>query len=211
MLVERSARAVAARLADDYLVLVHPRRGRDAVERWMLTDGDGVSLAEAAKRSGWACEGKGCRATVRGKKMIWLDPEAAPPPDCRSAQIVVSAKPLRRACGRSGEGRVVIDRFDVWRHGAHAIHVDDDETLRVVTARALQGDRPWTYALVARRQVLAPPDALGALGEQGPTDASTADEADTSAADGADCAYAGNDAATQYRRMRPASVPCTRT
>ncbi len=49
---------------------------------------------------------------------------------------------LAAACGRSDKDRVVIDRFDVWRHGAHAVFVDGDGTIRVVMARSRQGDRP---------------------------------------------------------------------
>ena len=85
------------------------------------------------------------------------------------------------ACGRLDKDRVVIDRFDVWRHSAHAVFVDRDGTLRVVTARSLQGDRPWTYSPIARRQVLAPRDAADPRDEQG--DAGASDEAETGATD----------------------------
>jgi competence protein ComEC len=62
-----------------------------------------------------------------------------PPPEACATSVVVSAEPLRLDCG----GTVpVIDRFSVWREGAHAIWLDPDGA-RVVTDRGLRGDRPW--------------------------------------------------------------------
>jgi competence protein ComEC len=155
LIIERSARTMAARLDAGRLVPVHPRRGRYTVERWLLADGDGATLAQAAKREGWTCADNVCRATVAGKQAIWLDRKAKPPGDCKAVAVVVSAEPLRRACGRSGRGRVVIDRFDVWRNGSHAIYVQGDGGLRVQTARIAQGNRPWAFMPVARRKVLS--------------------------------------------------------
>jgi competence protein ComEC len=147
---------MAARFDAGRLVPVHPRRGRYTVERWLLADGDGASLAQAAKRTGVdMCEDNvQPMQAVAGKQAIWLDRKAKPPDDCKSVDIVISAEPLRRACGRSGKGRAVIDRFDVWRNGAHAIYVQADGTLRVDTARHAQGNRPWAFKPVARRKVL---------------------------------------------------------
>jgi hypothetical protein len=71
---------------------------------------------------------------------------------------------------------VVIDRFDVWQHSAHAVFVNRDGTIRAVTARSLQGDRPWTHSPVARRQVLTPPRTAA---EPDPAEASAADEAES--------------------------------
>ncbi len=163
VLVERSARTLAARVGDggQLLVPVHPRRSRYVVERWLNADGDGATLAEAGKRSGWTCEGgkaQLCRGRVRGRQIIWLDRDAVPPADCRTAHIVISAEPLRRACGRNGGDRVIIDRFDVWRHGAHAVFIAADGSLEVRTARQAQGTRPWAMRPLARREVLGPPD-----------------------------------------------------
>ncbi len=44
---------------------------------------------------------------------------------------------------RSLQGpRVVIDRFDLWRRGGHAIWLSP-EGVRVETVRAHRGERPW--------------------------------------------------------------------
>ena len=163
VLVERSARTIAARVGEDgqHLVPVHPRRSRYVVERWLGADGDAATPPQAFKRGGWSCEGEGakvCRGQVRGRRIIWLDRDARPPADCRTAPIVISAEPLRRACGRTGGGRVVIDRFDVWRHGAHALFIGADGSIEVRTVRQAQGNRPWAMRPMARREVLGPPD-----------------------------------------------------
>jgi competence protein ComEC len=48
--------------------------------------------------------------------------------------------PLR---GRCRDVAVRIDRFDVWRHGAHAISIRNGD-IRVTTVAELRGTRPWT-------------------------------------------------------------------
>ena len=53
--------------------------------------------------------------------------------------ILIADFPLRRFCR---DVPLRIDRFDLWRSGAHAVFIDGG-VLRVETARAAQGDRPW--------------------------------------------------------------------
>jgi competence protein ComEC len=60
---------------------------------------------------------------------------------------------LRGAC-RSGPIR--IDRFDVWRHGAHALWLEDGG-IRVATARGESGARPWVVVPEPRKRPVAPP------------------------------------------------------
>ena len=48
--------------------------------------------------------------------------------------------PAHRACRT---GARVIDRFDLWREGAHAIWLEGDGRVRIETVRARQGERPW--------------------------------------------------------------------
>jgi competence protein ComEC len=57
---------------------------------------------------------------------------------CDDAALVVSPEPLRGRCRPSP----VIDRFSVWRDGAHAAWFTGSG-VRVVSDRALRGDRPW--------------------------------------------------------------------
>jgi len=63
--------------------------------------------------------------------------------DCRRADLVVSAVPAWDLCKIP---ETVVDRFDLWRGGSHAIWLDG-EGARVESVAAVRGERPW----VARR------------------------------------------------------------
>ncbi|HEY9538622.1 MAG TPA: hypothetical protein VIS03_13615, partial [Kiloniellaceae bacterium] len=61
--------------------------------------------------------------------------------DCGWAAVVISVEPLRRQpCAGAA---VVIDRFDVWREGAHAVRLDA-AGIAVETVAQQQGGRPWS-------------------------------------------------------------------
>jgi competence protein ComEC len=63
----------------------------------------------------------------------------APPADaCAGAAVVVSAEPAGRRC----PALPLVDRFTVWRDGAAAIWLDPG-LARILTDRAVRGDRPW--------------------------------------------------------------------
>ncbi len=154
VLIERTAATMAARMQDGELVPVYVRRGRFAVDRWLLADGDSADLAQAAKRPGWTCRADVCSGQVKGKSVLWLGRKATPPQDCRTADIVVSAKPLRRKCGYPAPEQLHIDRFDVWRHGAHAVQITADGQMKVTTARGVSGTRAWVHVPTGRRKIL---------------------------------------------------------
>jgi competence protein ComEC len=64
-----------------------------------------------------------------------------PMPGCGTgAALVLSPVPLRGAC--DAPGRVVVDRFTVWRDGAVAAWVTKTG-VRIVSDRDVQGSRPW--------------------------------------------------------------------
>ena len=66
--------------------------------------------------------------------------------------LVVSPEPVRLECPVA-----TIDRFSVWREGAHAVWLDPAGP-RILTDRAHRGDRPWVTPLPTRtRQQPGPP------------------------------------------------------
>lgn len=77
----------------------------------------------------------------------WLDSEAGPilisddpltiAQHCDDVVLVVSREPVRHRCAAR-----IVDRFDVWRHGAHAIWLTN-EGVRIKTAHQARGARPW--------------------------------------------------------------------
>ena len=134
-------------MVDGLLVPVAPRRARFAVENWLQDDGDMASMAEAAARLGWNCADEfACRMDIDGYSIAYLREGADTGLHCLGVDIVISDFPLRGACRGAG---LRIDRFDVWRHGAHAIFLRDG-VIRVTTAAEQRGSRPWTTPPVAR-------------------------------------------------------------
>ena len=57
---------------------------------------------------------------------------------CGTVPVIVAAEPVRGFC----RGSAVVDRFAVWRDGAHAVWFEASGP-RVVSDRAFRGARPW--------------------------------------------------------------------
>jgi len=92
-----------------------------------------------------SCDDLGCtidlgRLGGKGRLAVALTP-AALVADCRRADAIVAAIPVRPAA-RCRRPELVIDRFDVWRSGAHAIRVTENG-LKMTTAAQSRGKRPW--------------------------------------------------------------------
>ncbi len=149
VLVERTADNAAYRNGGGELVFANPRRGRFAGEKWLQANGEEVAFKEAAARPGWNCAERSCRGEVEGRKIGYFMEGEGAPPSCAGLDIVIAAYPLRGAC-RSVKTR--IDRFDVWRLGAHAIALHGN-AIAVTTARGLRGDRPWVVVPEPRRKI----------------------------------------------------------
>jgi competence protein ComEC len=90
------------------------------------------------------CGPLGCRWST-GAGDVWLARPPArgvrpdvPREECEGLVLIVSAEPLRRRCGATPH----VDRFSVWRDGAHAARIMP-EGLHLVSDRAARGERPW--------------------------------------------------------------------
>lgn len=147
ILIDGKAANVAVRGEDGRLVPADPRKSRFAVARWLQAAGDDMTVSKAARRAGWTCEGRRCTATVKGRGIVFLRDGSGPPPSCAGADIVIAAFPLK---GRCGSALLRVDRFDVWRRGAHAVWLDDAPVLG--TARDARGERPWNHVPAPRRK-----------------------------------------------------------
>jgi competence protein ComEC len=150
--VERTAANIAFRNQDGVLVFANSRKGRFAGEKWLQANGEEASFKEAAARAGWTCNGRSCRATVNGKALAFFTLGEGREPSCEGLDIVVANYPLRNAC----EGVPTrIDRFDVWRNGAHSITIQDGQ-VDLAIARVLSGNRPWVVVPEPRSKYAAP-------------------------------------------------------
>jgi competence protein ComEC len=77
-------------------------------------------------------------------------PLRAPAGACGEVAVILAPEPLRGGC----EGSQVVDRFSVWRDGAHAVWISG----AVLSDRAFRGDRPWVPPRpVPRGQQVLPP------------------------------------------------------
>jgi competence protein ComEC len=74
-------------------------------------------------------------------------PEAAAD-DCRIADVIVSLVPVRGACPSPA---LVVDRFDLWREGAHGIWLAGSD-IRFLSVDGVRGDRPWVPRVAGRKR-----------------------------------------------------------
>ena len=147
LLIDAAGSNVALRDATGRLVPAQPRRARFAVEKWLQANGEEASLGEAAKRPGWQCVEGRCTANVRSRRVVYITGGEGKPVDCSGADILIVDFPLRGACRKVP---LRIDRFDLWRHGSHAVYLSTAEAV-VLTARGEQGHRPWVVVPEPRR------------------------------------------------------------
>lgn len=148
ILIERMAANVALRDAQGRLAFADARRGRFAAGRWLIANGEDQTLSNAAARPGWSCTGKACRAMIKGRAVAYIREGIDPTSLCSGLDILIADFPLRGACRHVP---LRIDRFDVWRQGAHALWIGAG-TVTVATARGEQGRRPWTITPTPRRR-----------------------------------------------------------
>ncbi len=155
LLVDESGRLLAVRDANGRLSLSSRRVATFVGDNWLRRAGQDISPAWPGAGESWPdgslrCDGLGClyRSGTGPTVALIKDPRAIAE-DCAAADILVSLVPVRRACS----GRPFIDRFDLWRHGAHAIWLrgEDDAPLVLRAADSRRG-RPWARDLNTKGQ-----------------------------------------------------------
>lgn len=67
---------------------------------------------------------------------------------CAGYDIVLSAEPLR---GKCQDAAYRVDKFDVWRAGAHALWLEP-KGVRIETVQGVQGNRPWSHIAVPQKE-----------------------------------------------------------
>ncbi len=144
ILVDGDAKLMAVRGEDGALALSSKRRARFRGEVWLRRAGQEEAAPwprEGVSADGrLACDALGCIYRAHGQTVALVSDERALAEDCGIADLVVSLVPVRQTCPAP---KGVVDRFDLWRHGGHAIWLSA-EGVRVETVRAWQGNRPWT-------------------------------------------------------------------
>ncbi|MGB0720590.1 MAG: hypothetical protein ACPGRX_08950, partial [Bdellovibrionales bacterium] len=116
-------------------------------ENWERSIGAVPNSAQSLPKEGavdsgenrFVCGEAGCRITIRGVHIAYLrDGYAAEAlEDCGWADVIISEDPVRgQACAAR-----VIDRFDVYKHGAHGLVLG--EGIGVERVEDSRGARPW--------------------------------------------------------------------
>jgi competence protein ComEC len=141
IIVGRDAELIAVRGPDGELSAVGATRASFELERWLEHDGARRGVEEAAKAAGFACDGIGCRATVKGLAVAVARHPAAFAEDCRRAAVLISAIVSPRGCTAP---KTVVDFFAARRQGTHALYVEADGSIRTETVAAARGARPWS-------------------------------------------------------------------
>ena len=85
------------------------------------------------------CDSLGCIYDSGRHTVAFVRDARAFAEDCAPGVTVVSTVPARWHC-RSA--RHVVDRFDLWRNGAHALWLRETG-IRVLSVREARGDRLW--------------------------------------------------------------------
>jgi competence protein ComEC len=145
VLVTGDARLLAVYTEEGELLLSSTRRERWSAEQWLRRAGIRESgrwpaPGEATANGELACDLLGCIFHKNGRMVALVNDGRALADDCQTADVVVSLVPLRAPCLSAV---TVIDRFDLWRRGGHALWIDQDG-VQVVTVRQRQGRRPWS-------------------------------------------------------------------
>ena len=95
------------------------------------------------------CDRLGCIWRIKGQTVALITDAQAVAEDCRRADIVVSMEPVPWQCPSA---HTVVDWFDLWRHGSHAIWLTSSGA-RVENVNSVRGNRPWV--LVRKRRTRA--------------------------------------------------------
>ena len=159
MLVSSEARLIAIR-SDGFYLQSRSGASRFVLDAWQRYLAAGPPLPLRTEGAGVPCDADVCRVEMAGTLALLLRRDVRLP-DCGTAVLLVSADPARDVCGA---GTPFVDRFSVWRDGAHAIWITPAGPV-VLSDRAHRGARPWVPPPPTPRRVqsalpAAPVDAL---------------------------------------------------
>jgi competence protein ComEC len=154
ILVSQDARLVGFFATDTLFIQRQQGASNLTRDSWLRLYGQDAAKAlpaEGASPDGkLSCTADGCRFDAgasaffarRGNIMA----------QCGAVAVIISAEPIRQRCRQS----ILIDRFSVWRDGAHAIWLAPSGA-QVISDRAWRGDRPWVPPPPLPRAAAEPP------------------------------------------------------
>ena len=135
ILIDAEGKLAAVRDGAGDLHLSRRRSDGFTAETWLRRAG-----VAAASDGAFQCDSLGCVAVIDDIVVAYVRNPRAVADDCRRAAIVVAAVPVRGACPSA---QLVVDRFDLWRRGAHAVWLENGVP-RVLSVAEARGIRPWS-------------------------------------------------------------------
>jgi competence protein ComEC len=143
--IDDTGKGFAVRDASGSYVLGPWNNSSFRTETWLRRVGQERFAADrsdgAARGGSLSCDALGCLYRRDGHTVAFVRDPKAMAEDCRVATLVVSAEPVRRRDCKAP--KQVIDRFALWRGGAHAVSLLSSGA-RIETVAEHQGDRPWS-------------------------------------------------------------------
>lgn len=145
VLASGDGRLFAVRTPEGEMLVSSGRARRYDADVWARRSGEKEAQtwprAGSAARGRLTCDPLGCIYRARGQSVALVQDSRALADDCVTATVVISREPIR--AGACAGAPLVIDRFDLWRQGGHAIWLSETGA-RVETVAARRGQRPWT-------------------------------------------------------------------
>ena len=155
LIISDDARLIALRSGNAYWLQSHQGGSKFVREAWEshFASGPMQPIKDGAPAN---CGAQTCRD---GPILVLRDKARAG--NCDGVALLVAAEPARGECPR---GVDLLDRFTVWRDGAHAVWIEG-AGVRVLSDRAARGDRPWVPPVPTPRRVapnlpMAPSETL---------------------------------------------------
>lgn len=154
MLIEGDGKLIGVRLSDGSMAMSRPSGARIARRSWAQRNGEEAST-EVWPKTGLLdggrlrCDPLGCVYRL-GTRVVAIPRLAtARADDCREADLIIAVDPFPPPCPSAAH---VLDRWDLWRGGAHAIWLEPTG-IRIETVSDGRKGRPW-----ARTSAAASPD-----------------------------------------------------
>jgi len=135
------------------LLVSSTRREKFVAAQWLARMGEVAPTASwphdgASVDGDLRCDLLGCILRRDGWMIALPNDPRAVDEDCGRADIVIATVPV---AGRCPSARVVVDTFDLWRDGPHALHLSPDRGPVVRSVNGQRGQRPWVWRPTPRK------------------------------------------------------------
>ena len=137
ILVSKSGNLYAIRAGGEKVYFSSARVERFEAERWQLIMGNETASAGDVPIR---CDPYGCVLQWQERRIAFPETAQSIEDDCRRADIIISRVPVPKRCARP---YLVIDRFDLWREGAHSLYFGEGGEVQTLSANRIRGERPW--------------------------------------------------------------------